>query len=46
MQSGITNEEIEVDLRLCVIRPLHATWPVSFYNHVTSCEGKRHIAKG
>ena len=25
--------------------PLHATWLVSFYNHLTSCEGKRHIAK-
>ena len=26
--------------------PLHATWLVSLYNHLTSCEGKRHIAKG
>ena len=37
---------IEVDLRLSVIKPLHATWLVSLYNHLTSCEGKRHIAKG
>ena len=25
--------------------PLHATWLVSLYNHLTSCEGKRHIGK-
>ena len=29
MQSGVTNEEIEVDLRLSVIKPSHATWLVS-----------------
>ena len=28
------------------MKPLHATWLVSLYNHLTSCEGKRHIAKG
>ena len=37
MQSGVTNEEIEVDLRLSVIKPSHATWLVSLYNHLTSC---------
>ena len=36
MQSGVTNEEIEVDLRLSVIKPSHATWLVSLYNHLTS----------
>ena len=46
MQSGVTNEEIEVDLRLSFIKPLHATWLINLYNHLTSREGKRHIAKG
>ena len=46
MQSGGTNEEIDVDLRLSVIKPLHATWLINLYNHLTSREGKRHIAKG
>ena len=45
MQSGVTNEEIEVDLRLSVIKLLHATWLVSLYNHLTSCEGTRHTTK-
>ena len=46
MKSGVTNEEIEVDLRLSFIKPLHATWLINLYKRLTSREGKRHIAKG
>ena len=46
MQSGVTNEKIEVDLGLSVIKSLHATWLVSLYNHLNGCEGKHHIPKG
>ena len=34
MQSGGTNEEIDVDLRLSVIKPLHATWLWVFFENV------------
>ena len=45
MESG-NNDEIEVDLRLSVLKPLHAIWLVSLYNHLKGSVGKRHIAKG
>ena len=40
------DDDIEVDLRLSVLKPLHATWLVSLYNHLTSSDGKRHLMKG
>ena len=46
MASGKSTDEIEVDLRLSVLKPLQATWLVSLYNHLTGSMGKRHIAKG
>ena len=46
MESGTSHDEIEVDLRLSVLKPLHATWLVSLFDLVTSSVGKRHIAKG
>ena len=46
MESGNSTDEIEVDLRLSVLKPLHATWLVSLYNHLTGSVEKRHIAKG
>lgn len=48
MESGNSPDEIEVDLRLSVLKPLHATWLVSLNNHLTGSVhvGKRHIAKG
>lgn len=48
MESGNSPDEIEVDLRLSVLKPLHATWLVRLNNHLTGSVrvGKRHIAKG
>ena len=46
MESGNSTDEIEVDLRLSGLKPLHATWLVSLYNHLTGSVGKQHIAKG
>ena len=31
-------EDIEVDLRLSVIKPVHAAWPVQMYIYLTSVE--------
>ena len=36
----------DVDLRLSVLKPIHATWIVSMYNHLSSSEGRQSIAKG
>ena len=46
MESGNSTDEIEVELRLSVLKPLQATWLVSLYNHLRGSMGKRHIAKG
>ena len=36
----------DVDLRLSVLKPIHATWIVSMYNQLSSSEGRQSIAKG
>lgn len=46
MGSGTSTDDIEVDLRLSVLKPLHASWMVSLYNHLTNSEGKRYVVKG
>ena len=46
MEARGNDDHIEVDLRLSVLKPLHATWLVSLYNHLTSSDGKRHLMKG
>ena len=39
------DDDIEVDLRLSVLKPLHATWLVSLYNRLTSSNRKRRLKK-
>ena len=46
LDSEVPLEDVDVDLRLSVIKPIHATWLVSLYNHLSSSEGKLSIAKG
>ena len=46
MGSGTSTDDIGVELRLSVLKPLHASWMVSLYNHLNSSEGKRYVAKG
>ena len=38
--------DIEVDLRMSVIKPLHAGWLVALYDYLTGAEGRRSIFKG
>ena len=46
MEARGNDGDIEIDLRLSVLKPLHANWLVSLYNHLTSSDGKRHLMKG
>ena len=46
LASGTELEDVEVDFRLSVIKPLHAQWLVNMYNLFTSGRGKETIAKG
>ena len=43
---GVVLDDVDVDLRLSVLKPIHATWIVSMYNHLSSSEGRQSIAKG
>ena len=41
LDAEIPLEEVDVKLRLPVMRPVHAHWMVELYNHVTNGEGKK-----
>ena len=32
---------VDIDLKLSILKPMHTTWIVSLYNHLTSRKGKR-----
>ena len=45
LDSGMVLNDVDVDLRLSVLKPIHATWIVSMYNHFSSSEGRQSTAK-
>ena len=45
LQSGLNLEDVEVDFRLLILKPLHAQWLVT-YNHFTSGKRREIISKG
>ena len=46
LDAGKALEDIDVDLRLSVIKPLHAQWLVKIFNFFTTSEGRDIIIKG
>ena len=36
IESGTRLEDVEVDLRMSVLKPVHATWLVDLYNYLTN----------
>ena len=46
LDSGLPLNAVDVDMRLLVLKPIHATWLVSMFNHLSSSEGRISIAKG
>ena len=46
LQSGTTLKEVNVKLRLSVLKPLHAGQAVDFYNFIISAGGKEAILNG
>ena len=46
LDSGASFEDMEVDLRMSVIKPIHAVWLVALYDYLTSAEGRKCILKG
>ena len=39
LESGKSLDDIEVDLRLTVVKPLHAQWLVDMYNYFSTAPG-------
>ena len=46
LDSGVPLDDVDVDMHLSVLKPIHATWLVSMFNHLSSSEGRISIAKG
>ena len=46
LENGQKLEDIEIDYRFSVLKLLHATWLISFYDYISSPEGKAVIASG
>ena len=46
IDGGKAIDDIDVDLRLNKIKPLHAQWLISLYNHLTTQQGKTIVLKG
>ena len=40
LDSGVVLDDVDVDLRLSVLKPIHVTWIVSMYNHLSSSDMK------
>lgn len=40
LDNGKQLDEIEVDLRLSILKPLHAQWLIQMYNYFTTKKGK------
>ena len=46
LDAGTKLDDIEVKLKLTILKPLHASWIIDFFNHMTSTEGKQVIING
>ena len=46
LDAGKPLEEVDVKLRLSVMKPIHAQWMVELYNHMTTGDGKKNILSG
>ena len=46
LENGVELDDIEVDNRLSVLKPLHAKWLVELYNHMSTDDGKEIVANG
>ena len=46
LDDGVVLDDIDIKLRLSVLKPLHASWLVELFNHMTSNNGRQIIANG
>ena len=46
LEKGVPTDEIDIKLRLSLMRPLHAEWITDFYNHMAIPELKKIMESG
>lgn len=46
VDSGVNFKDVNVDLKLSILKPIHATWLVELYNFLTGAQGRVHVSKG
>ena len=46
MNKGQELEQIEIPLKLSIVKPLRAKWLIEIYNEITSADGKQVCLKG
>ena len=46
LHKGIAIDEIDIKLRLSLLKPLHGEWLVDFYKHITSGAAKKIVDIG
>ena len=46
LDKGVDIDDIDIKLRLSLLKPLHAQWTVDLYNHMTSGAAKELIDSG
>ena len=46
VDSRVNFEDVNVERKLSVLIPIHATWLVEMYNFFTSAQGRVHVLKG
>ena len=46
LDENVRTEEIEIKTKVSVLKPLHASWLMEVYNHLTSAAGRNIIAYG
>ena len=46
LDAGIPFEEVDIKLRLSVMKPVHTHWMIKMYSHMTTGEGKKNIESG
>ena len=46
IDNGKDIKDVEISLKLSIVKPLHAKWLIEMYNHMTSSEGRDVYLKG
>ena len=46
IRRGVSPHDVKVDIRLLVVKPLHARWVIEFYNHMQLAAGRQTIING